>query len=93
MCTTKDRKQGCVAMTTGTFAGLWDVIACSNKEKYICKKQAEGVQPTTLPPTTPALSCASGWNALAERNICYKVSEQTDMICELSTSYKKRAKK
>ncbi|XP_072234626.1 macrophage mannose receptor 1 [Leuresthes tenuis] len=74
-----DRKQGCVAMTTGTFAGLWDVIACSSKEKYICKKQAEGVQPTTLPPTTPALSCASGWNALADRNICFKVYKKNNL--------------
>ncbi|XP_028288347.1 macrophage mannose receptor 1 [Parambassis ranga] len=67
-----DRKQGCVAMTTGIFAGLWDIVSCSNKEKYICKKLAEGVQATTAPPTTPALSCASGWTPVAERNICFK---------------------
>ncbi|XP_028289877.1 macrophage mannose receptor 1 isoform X2 [Gouania willdenowi] len=67
-----DKKQGCVAMTTGTFAGLWDVVSCSNKEKYICKKLAEGVQTTTVPPTTPVLNCASGWTPVAERNVCYK---------------------
>uniref|UniRef100_A0A4W6CH01 Macrophage mannose receptor 1 n=1 Tax=Lates calcarifer TaxID=8187 RepID=A0A4W6CH01_LATCA len=72
-----DRKQGCVAMTTGIFAGLWDVVSCSNKEKYICKKTAEGVQMTTVPPTTPALSCASGWTPAAKRNVCYKVYQKT----------------
>ncbi|XP_032407990.1 macrophage mannose receptor 1 isoform X1 [Xiphophorus hellerii] len=68
-----DRKQGCVAMTTGTFAGLWDVISCSNKEKYICKKKADGVLATTVQPTTPPLTCASGWTPVAKRNVCYKV--------------------
>ncbi|KAM4543684.1 macrophage mannose receptor 1 [Fundulus diaphanus] len=68
-----DRKQGCVAMTTGTFAGLWDVVSCSNKEKYICKKKAEGVLTTTIPPTTSELSCASGWTPVAKRNVCFKV--------------------
>ncbi|XP_040922110.1 macrophage mannose receptor 1 [Toxotes jaculatrix] len=75
-----DRKQGCVAMTTGIFAGLWDVVSCTNKEKYICKKPAEGVQMTTVPPTTPALSCASGWTPAAKRNICYKLfKKQKDL--------------
>uniref|UniRef100_A0A8C7Y9T5 Mannose receptor, C type 1a n=1 Tax=Oryzias sinensis TaxID=183150 RepID=A0A8C7Y9T5_9TELE len=50
--------KGCVAMRTGIFAGLWDVISCTNKEKYICKKVADNVQMTTVPPTTPALNCA-----------------------------------
>ncbi|XP_030611904.1 macrophage mannose receptor 1 [Archocentrus centrarchus] len=68
-----DRKQGCVAMTTGIFAGLWDVVSCSNKEKYICKKSAEGVQTTTAPPTTPAPRCAPGWTPLATANKCYKI--------------------
>lgn len=67
-----DRHQGCVAMTTGVFAGLWDVVSCSNKEKYICKKPAEGVHVTTVPPTTLAPSCASGWTPVENRNVCYK---------------------
>lgn len=62
-------------MTTGVFAGLWDVVSCSNKEKYICKKPAEGVAMTTVPPTTPALSCESGWTPVDKRNICYKVGD------------------
>lgn len=70
-------------MTTGVFAGLWDVVSCSNKEKYICKKPAEGVQVTTVPPTTPALSCASGWTPAAKRNVCFKVGGQTELICEI----------
>ncbi|XP_035511844.1 macrophage mannose receptor 1 [Morone saxatilis] len=72
-----DRKQGCAAMTTGVFAGLWDVVSCSSKEKYICKKPAEGVQVTTVPPTTPALSCESGWTPVAKRNVCYKLYKKT----------------
>ncbi|KAM7369802.1 hypothetical protein PAMP_011093 [Pampus punctatissimus] len=72
-----DRKQGCVAMTTGIFAGLWDVISCSNKEKYICKKLAEGIEMTTVPPTTPALTCPSKWTPVRNRNICYKDNKKT----------------
>ncbi|KAJ8419188.1 hypothetical protein AAFF_G00006870 [Aldrovandia affinis] len=68
-----DRKQGCVAMTTGTFAGLWDVLSCTNKEKYICKQMAEGVTSTKSPMTTPALSCPVDWRPLASRNMCYKI--------------------
>ncbi|XP_062297513.1 macrophage mannose receptor 1 [Scomber scombrus] len=67
------RNQGCIAMTTGIFAGLWDVVSCSNKEKYICKKLADGIQTTTIPPTTPSLSCASGWTPAGRRNVCFKV--------------------
>uniref|UniRef100_A0A672GKU0 Mannose receptor C-type 1 n=1 Tax=Salarias fasciatus TaxID=181472 RepID=A0A672GKU0_SALFA len=71
-----DRHQGCVAMTTGMFAGLWDVISCSRKEKYICKKGAEGVHVTTVPPTTPTLYCASGWNPVAGRNTLLQERKQ-----------------
>ncbi|KAJ8010370.1 hypothetical protein DPEC_G00074360 [Dallia pectoralis] len=68
-----DRKQGCVAMLTGMFAGLWDVVSCDSKEKYICKKIAEGVTSTVAPPTTPELSCADGWSSAGKRNVCYKL--------------------
>ncbi|XP_061660890.1 macrophage mannose receptor 1 [Syngnathoides biaculeatus] len=68
-----DRKAGCVALATGMSAGLWDVVDCGSKEKYICKGPAEGAQVTTVPPTTPALSCASGWTPVANRNVCFKV--------------------
>ncbi|XP_034003884.1 macrophage mannose receptor 1 [Trematomus bernacchii] len=72
-----DRHQGCVAMTTGIFAGLWDVVSCSNKEKYVCKKLAEGVPVTTVAPTTPALSCDAGWTPVGKRNFCYKLYKET----------------
>lgn len=88
VCLIKDRKQGCVAMTTGFFAGLWDVVSCSNKEKYICKKPAEGVAVTTVPPTTAALSCEAGWNPVVNRNMCYKVRGQTELSCEIVAVFK-----
>uniref|UniRef100_A0A673BHE3 Macrophage mannose receptor 1 n=1 Tax=Sphaeramia orbicularis TaxID=375764 RepID=A0A673BHE3_9TELE len=68
-----DRHQGCVAMKTGIYAGLWDVVSCDRKEKYICKKWAEGAQPSTAPPTTAPLTCASGWMAAGRTNNCYKL--------------------
>uniref|UniRef100_A0A8C1RRC0 Mannose receptor, C type 1b n=1 Tax=Cyprinus carpio TaxID=7962 RepID=A0A8C1RRC0_CYPCA len=67
------RKQGCVAMTTGLVAGLWDVLSCSNKEKYICKQIADGLVTTPAPPTTPALACPEGWTALLFRDFCVKI--------------------
>ncbi|KAI4893218.1 hypothetical protein NFI96_010660 [Prochilodus magdalenae] len=56
-----DRHQGCVAMLTGTSAGLWDVLSCQSKQKYICKKIAEGITTTKEPPTTQPLSCPPKW--------------------------------
>lgn len=89
LCFPKDRKQGCVAMLTGIFAGLWDILDCTSKQKYICKKAAEGALVTTVPPTTPALSCESGWTPVAKRNVCFKVSrtnwaESVRNLCDLN---------
>ncbi|XP_044150020.1 macrophage mannose receptor 1-like isoform X2 [Bufo gargarizans] len=58
-----NRRQGCVAMRTGKKAGLWDVINCEEKVKYVCKKWAQGV--TTLPPptTTAEPRCPSNWTS------------------------------
>uniref|UniRef100_A0A8C2ASV6 Mannose receptor, C type 1b n=1 Tax=Cyprinus carpio TaxID=7962 RepID=A0A8C2ASV6_CYPCA len=67
------RKQGCVAMTTGIVAGLWDVISCSDKQKYICKQKADGLVTTLAPPTTPALSCPEEWTPLLSKDFCVKV--------------------
>ncbi|XP_030630453.1 macrophage mannose receptor 1-like [Chanos chanos] len=69
------QRQGCVAMTTGRLAGLWDVLSCTNKEKYICKYQAEGVTTTSAPPTSPAPACAEGWEPLINRDFCFKLYE------------------
>ncbi|XP_037642854.1 macrophage mannose receptor 1-like [Sebastes umbrosus] len=66
-------QQGCVAMTTGVFAGLWDVLPCTNKEKYICKHLVEGAGPTTAPPTLAPPECAEGWTRIGTRLSCYKL--------------------
>lgn len=60
-------------MTTGIIAGLWDVLSCSKKEKYICKQRAEGLVTTPAPTTHPALGCADEWIELASRDLCVKV--------------------
>lgn len=67
-------------MTTGALAGLWDVVSCGRKEKYICKKPAEGVHVTTVAPTTVALSCEAGWTPLPKRNFCFKVGSQSKKV-------------
>uniref|UniRef100_A0A8C3ALH3 Mannose receptor, C type 1b n=1 Tax=Cyclopterus lumpus TaxID=8103 RepID=A0A8C3ALH3_CYCLU len=65
--------QGCVAMTTGFFAGLWDVLPCTNKEKYICKHLAEGAVLTPAPPSLNPSICEKGWKRIGLRNSCFKV--------------------
>ncbi|XP_015227054.1 PREDICTED: macrophage mannose receptor 1-like [Cyprinodon variegatus] len=64
--------QGCVAIATGFSAGLWDVLPCTNKEKYICKHMAEGVVATVPPPTQTPPQCPEGWNRVGTRNVCAK---------------------
>ncbi|XP_075172279.1 macrophage mannose receptor 1-like [Anomaloglossus baeobatrachus] len=54
-------RQGCVAMRTGNQAGLWDVINCEEKAKYVCKKWAEGVTPPPIPTTTAEPTCPANW--------------------------------
>ncbi|RXM96178.1 Zinc transporter ZIP12 [Acipenser ruthenus] len=70
--TCKSKKQGCVAMTTGVFAGLWDVVDCTEKAKYICKHWAEGVTTTKAPMTTPLPTCPDAWHAIGTSQYCYK---------------------
>lgn len=60
-------------MTTGMLAGLWDVLSCSNKEKYICKQPAEEIVTTKAPPTTPSFGCSEGWTQVGLRDQCVKV--------------------
>ncbi|XP_040027915.2 macrophage mannose receptor 1 isoform X1 [Gasterosteus aculeatus] len=69
--------QGCVAMTTGYFAGLWDVLPCTNKQKYICKHLAEGAVLTPAPPSVVSPLCADNWNRIGLRNYCYKLFESS----------------
>lgn len=75
--TITDGRQGCVAMTTGIFAGLWDVLPCTNREKYICKHWAVGASVTTAPTTLNPKKCAAGWTHLQYINYCYKVHPHT----------------
>ncbi|XP_054452124.1 macrophage mannose receptor 1-like [Anoplopoma fimbria] len=66
-------RQGCVAMTTGFLAGLWDVLPCTNKEKYVCKHLVEGVVLTTAPTSFHPTMCANTWKPIGLRNDCYKL--------------------
>ncbi|XP_068459604.1 macrophage mannose receptor 1-like isoform X2 [Clinocottus analis] len=65
-------EQGCVAMTTGILAGLWERLPCTNKEKYICKHLAEGAVLTVAPPTQTPPKCEEGWARVGTRNFCSK---------------------
>uniref|UniRef100_A0A674PA83 Mannose receptor, C type 1b n=1 Tax=Takifugu rubripes TaxID=31033 RepID=A0A674PA83_TAKRU len=64
--------QGCVAMTAGAHTGLWDVLPCTNKTKYICKHLAEGAVLTTVQPTNFPPDCAEGWTPLPSKHYCAK---------------------
>ncbi|KAM8728032.1 macrophage mannose receptor 1-like isoform 2-T2 [Acanthopagrus schlegelii] len=64
-------RQGCVAMITGRIAGHWDVLPCTNQEKYICKHLAEGAAITPTPPLA-TVECAVGWTNMTSRNYCLK---------------------
>ncbi|XP_027145353.1 macrophage mannose receptor 1 isoform X2 [Larimichthys crocea] len=66
-------QQGCVAMKTGIFAGLWDVLPCTNRQKYICKHLAEGAAVTPAPPTLIPPKCPDGWTNIGPRNYCFKI--------------------
>ncbi|XP_049454403.1 macrophage mannose receptor 1b [Epinephelus fuscoguttatus] len=65
-------QQGCVAMATGVLAGLWDLLPCTNKEKYICKHLAEGAVVTVPPPTQTPPKCEEGWVRVGTRSVCAK---------------------
>lgn len=60
-------------MTTGVFAGLWDVLPCTNTLGYICKQLAEGAGLTTVPPTFTPDYCAKNWTPLRSSEYCIKV--------------------
>lgn len=72
-------QQGCVAMTTGVLAGLWDLLPCTNKEKYICKYMAEGMVPTAPPPTVAPPKCPEGWTRVGTRAMCAKVQPSVSL--------------
>ena len=68
-------EQGCVAMKTGLYAGHWDVLPCTNREKYICKHLAEGAAITPTPPLA-TFECVAGWTGMTSRNYCLKVQSK-----------------
>ncbi|XP_063777611.1 macrophage mannose receptor 1-like [Pseudophryne corroboree] len=66
------RKQGCVVMRTGNKGGLWDVVNCDEKAKYVCKKLALGVTPPPAPTTMAEPTCPEGWTTSNTLSACYK---------------------
>ncbi|XP_054245985.1 macrophage mannose receptor 1-like [Indicator indicator] len=66
------RKTGCVAMRTGTAGGLWEVIRCEEKAKFLCKVWAEGVTLPPAPTTTPVPRCPAGWDSSRRFSFCFK---------------------
>uniref|UniRef100_A0A8C3H2C3 Uncharacterized protein n=1 Tax=Corvus moneduloides TaxID=1196302 RepID=A0A8C3H2C3_CORMO len=68
-------KPGCVAMRTGTAAGLWDVLDCEIKQKYICKQWAKGATVPPIPTTALVPTCPEGWVSNRHRSSCFKVSK------------------
>uniref|UniRef100_A0A8D2IU11 Mannose receptor, C type 1b n=1 Tax=Varanus komodoensis TaxID=61221 RepID=A0A8D2IU11_VARKO len=58
------RQPGCVAMRTGTAAGLWDVVSCEEKAPFLCKQWAAGVTPPPIPTTKSPPTCPEGWSLI-----------------------------
>ncbi|KAI4575392.1 hypothetical protein MJG53_011595 [Ovis ammon polii x Ovis aries] len=67
------RKAGCVAMKTGVAGGLWDVLRCEEKAKFVCKHWAEGVTRPPAPTTTPEPKCPEDWGASSKTSLCFKL--------------------
>uniref|UniRef100_A0A8D2IVV1 Macrophage mannose receptor 1 n=1 Tax=Varanus komodoensis TaxID=61221 RepID=A0A8D2IVV1_VARKO len=72
------RKVGCVAMRTGIAGGLWDLLTCETKAKFVCKHLALGVTPPPVPTTTPAPTCPDEWGSSDQRSVCYKAFTKGD---------------
>ncbi|XP_077347035.1 macrophage mannose receptor 1-like [Lithobates pipiens] len=72
------RKQGCVVMRTGNKGGLWDVINCDERAKFVCKKWAQGVTPPPIPTTTPEPKCPEGWGTSSHLSSCHWYFKRPD---------------
>ncbi|KFQ05099.1 Macrophage mannose receptor 1, partial [Leptosomus discolor] len=70
------RESGCVAMTTGTSAGLWDILNCEETNMFLCKQLVEGVTPPPPPTTTPFPSCPEEWHSVSQSSSCFKVGRE-----------------
>ncbi|NXU54453.1 MRC1 protein, partial [Turnix velox] len=66
-------ESGCVAMTTGTSAGLWDVLNCEKTNLFLCKQLVEGVTPPPPPTMIPLASCPEGWQSVPQGSFCFKI--------------------
>uniref|UniRef100_A0A8C5T7L3 MRC1 protein n=1 Tax=Malurus cyaneus samueli TaxID=2593467 RepID=A0A8C5T7L3_9PASS len=67
-------ESGCVAMATGTSAGLWDILNCEETNTFLCKQLVEGVTPPPPPPTlSPLLLCPEEWQSVPQSSFCFKI--------------------
>ncbi|NWH57210.1 MRC1 protein, partial [Geococcyx californianus] len=64
---------GCVAMLTGTSAGLWDILKCEETNMFVCKQLVEGVTPPPPPTTTPLPWCPDEWQSIPQSSYCFKI--------------------
>ncbi|KFV05821.1 Macrophage mannose receptor 1, partial [Pterocles gutturalis] len=69
-------ESGCVAMITGTSAGLWNILNCEETNMFLCKQLVEGVTPPPPPTTTPLPSCPEGWQSVPQSSSCFKVGRE-----------------
>ncbi|XP_053915272.1 macrophage mannose receptor 1 [Cuculus canorus] len=67
------RESGCVAMITGTSAGLWDILNCEGRNMFVCKQLVEGVTPPPPPTTTPLPWCPDEWQSIPQSSFCFKI--------------------
>uniref|UniRef100_A0A8C2SV90 Macrophage mannose receptor 1 n=1 Tax=Coturnix japonica TaxID=93934 RepID=A0A8C2SV90_COTJA len=67
------KEVGCVALRTGSAAGLWDVQNCELKAKFLCKKTAEKINHPFAPGKNSNFKCPLGWNASNSTNSCFRV--------------------
>ena len=72
----------CVAMNSGSRAGLWYDIMCNMTSGAVCEKLRLGyTSPATPPPTTPGLPCPANW--IEVNNYCYQVGKfEPSPVCQ-----------
>uniref|UniRef100_A0A8B9QQM5 Macrophage mannose receptor 1 n=1 Tax=Anas platyrhynchos TaxID=8839 RepID=A0A8B9QQM5_ANAPL len=70
------KEPGCVAMRTGTSAGLWDILNCEEKNMFLCKQLVEGVTPPPPATNPPLPSCLEGWHSVPQSSFCFKIFQR-----------------
>lgn len=72
----------CVAIETGSSAGLWNDILCNSTVGAICEKTRLGYTTPTPPPTVKVgLTCPAGWTDIND-GFCYQVSSSLIFISQ-----------